>query len=191
MRNLATCVARGEPFLERACHRGAVVVLRLEEKRAEVANHFRNMERPDRFIHIDVARHRARAEGIAALANAIALYQPCWSSPTRCSSWCACALDDYAELTRELGAGDRLARRTGGRIAVTHHLGKMTAQGGDDVLGSTAIFGAVDTLVLFRRRKDNLACACCRRSSATVPIWVTVIPMDDTGRSGWARQFQN
>ena len=94
---------------------------------------------------------------------------------------------DYAELTRELEPVIELARRTGCHIAVTHHLGKMTREGGDDVLGSTAIFGAVDTLVLFRRRKDNL------RVLQTIQrygpdLGESVVPMETWGGSRWARR---
>jgi AAA domain len=185
VRNLALCVARGEAFLERACHRGAVVVLALEEKRAEVANHFRNMGGTNELIHVHVgAAPGTSKEGMAALANAIALFQPVLviADPVlklvrvRDSS-------DYAELTRELEPVIELARRTGCHIAVTHHLGKMTREGGDDVLGSTAIFGAVDTLVLFRRRKDNLRVLQTIQRYGT-DLGETVIPMDDTGRIG-------
>jgi predicted transcriptional regulator len=183
VRNLAISVARGEPFLERACHRGAVVVLALEEKRAEVANHFRDMGGTNELIHIHVgAAPGTSKEGMAALANAIALFQPVLvvADPVlklvrvRDSS-------DYAELTRELEPVIELARRTGCHIAVTHHLGKQTREGGDDVLGSTAIFGAVDTLVLFRRRKDNLrVLQTIQRYGAD--LGETVVPMDDMGR---------
>ena len=179
VRNLAMCVARGEPFLERACHRGAVVVLALEEKRAEVANHFRNMGGTNELIHVHVgAAPGTSKEGMAALANAIALFQPVLviADPVlklvrvRDSS-------DYAELTRELEPVIELARRTGCHIAVTHHLGKQLREGGDDVLGSTAIFGAVDTLVLFRRRKDNLRVLQTIQRYGT-DLGETVIPMD-------------
>jgi predicted transcriptional regulator len=183
VRNLAISVARGEAFLERACHRGAVVVLALEEKRAEVANHFRNMGGTNELIHVHVgAAPGTSKEGMAALANAIALFQPVLviADPVlklvrvRDSS-------DYAELTRELEPVIELARRTGCHIAVTHHLGKMTREGGDDVLGSTAIFGAVDTLVLFRRRKDNLrVLQTIQRYGAD--LGETVVPMDELGR---------
>ena len=158
VRNLARCVARGEPFLDRATHQGVVILLALEEKRSEVANHLRSMGLTNEPLHIHTGAAPATSkEGLAALANVIAVYQPVLVvvDPVlklvrvRDSS-------DYAELTRELEPVIELARKTGCHIAVTHHLGKMARDGGDDVLGSTAIFGAVDTLVLFRRRKDNL-----------------------------------
>jgi hypothetical protein len=86
---------------------------------------------------------------------------------------------DYAELTRELEPVIELARNTGCHIALTHHLGKAAREGGDDVLGSTAIFGAVDTLVLMRRLKDN------QRTLATIQrygkdINEAAVPMDET-----------
>lgn len=184
VRNLAIAVARGETFLERACHRGVVLLLALEEKRAEVANHFRTLGGTDELIHIHVGAAPATSkEGLAVLANAVALYQPVLviADPVlklirvRDSS-------DYAELTRELEPVIELARTSGCHIAVAHHLGKQLREGGDDVLGSTAIFGAVDTLVLFRRRKDN------QRVLQTIQRYgsdlaETLIPMDvETGR---------
>ena len=42
-RNLAVAVSRGEAFLGRATTKGKVVYLALEEKRSEVAAHFRRM----------------------------------------------------------------------------------------------------------------------------------------------------
>jgi hypothetical protein len=183
VRNLALAVARGEMFLERACHRGGVVVLALEEKRAEVANHFRQLGGIDELVHIHVGAAPTNSkEGMAALRNAITLYQPVLviADPVlklvrvRDSS-------DYAELTRELEPVIELARTTGCHIAVTHHLGKMAREGGDDVLGSTAIFGAVDTLVLMRRRKDNQRVLQSIQRYGT-DLAETLVPMDaETG----------
>jgi hypothetical protein len=183
VRNLALCVARGEAFLERVCHRGAVVVLALEEKRAEVANHFRNMGGTNELIQVHVgAAPGTSKEGLAALANAIALFQPVLVIADPVLKLVRVHdSSDYAELTRELEPVIELARRTGCHIAVTHHLGKQTREGGDDVLGSTAIFGAVDTLVLFRRRNDNLrVLQTIQRYGAD--LGETVIPMDNMGR---------
>ena len=183
VRNLALAVSRGETFLERTCHRGPVLVLALEEKRAEVANHFRNMGGTNELLQIHVgAAPGTSKEGLQALANAVTLFQPALviADPVlklvrvRDSS-------DYAELTRELEPVIELARTSGCHIAVTHHLGKQLREGGDDVLGSTAIFGAVDTLVVLRRRKDN------QRVLQTIQRYGTdlpesLIPMDEGGR---------
>jgi hypothetical protein len=158
-------------------------VLALEEKRAEVANHFRNMGGTDELLQIHVgAAPGTSKEGLQALANAVTLFQPVLviADPVlklvrvRDSS-------DYAELTRELEPVIELARTSGCHIAVTHHLGKQLREGGDDVLGSTAIFGAVDTLVVLRRRKDqSRVLLTIQRYGADLPE--TLIPMDDSGR---------
>jgi hypothetical protein len=186
VRNLAMSVARGESFLGRACHQGTVLVLALEEKRAEVINHFRMMGGIDEAIHLHVgAAPGSSKEGLAALAMAVDIYQPVLVivDPifklvrVRDSS-------DYAELTRELEPVIELARTTDCHIALTHHLGKMVREGGDDVLGSTAIFGAVDTLALMRRLKDN------QRTLQTIQRYGTdlvevAVPLDEqSGRIG-------
>src|SRR5215471_3116239 len=180
-RNLAMSVASGTPFLGRAVTQGKVLLLALEEKRTEVAGHFRRMGASDELIlvHVGAAPATSR-EGIAALAAAIAEHQPIMAigDPVlklvrvRDSS-------DYAELTRELEPVIELARNTGVHIAVTHHLGKLEREGGDDVLGSTAIFGAVDTLMVLRRRKDT------RRFLMTIQRYgadlaESLLPLDET-----------
>lgn len=180
VRNLALAVARGEPFLDRACHQGVVLVLCLEEKRAEVANHFRKMGVTTEPLHIHTgAAPGTSKEGLAALENAITMYQPVLVIVDPVFKLIRVKdSSDYAELTRELEPVIELARNTGCHVAVAHHLGKQIREGGDDVLGSTAIFGAVDTLVLIRRRKDNLRVFQTIQRYGT-DLAETVVPMDD------------
>lgn len=180
VRNLAMCVARGEPFLERACHQGTVLLFALEEKRAEVIDHFRRMDAHGLPLHMHTGAAPASSkEGLAALAVTIAIYQPSLVIIDPVFKLVRVKdSSDYAELTRELEPIIELARRTNAHIAVTHHLGKAVREGGDDVLGSTAIFGAVDSLVLMRRRKDNI------RSIETIQRYgmdlnETAVPMDE------------
>ena len=168
------------------CHQGAVLVLALEEKRAEVINHFRTMGGVSEAIHLHVgAAPSSSKEGIAALAMAVEIYQPALVIVDPIFKLVRVKdSSDYAELTRELEPVIELARTHGCHIALTHHLGKMVREGGDDVLGSTAIFGAVDTLALMRRLKDN------QRTLSTIQRYgadlvETAVPMDDeTGRVG-------
>jgi hypothetical protein len=133
------------------------------------------------LIHIHTgAAPGTSKEGIAALAAAIAVYQPALVivDPVfklvrvRDSS-------DYAELTRELEPVIELARNLNCHIAVTHHLGKMVREDGDDVLGSTAIFGAVDTLVIMRKqqRVGTRALHTVQRYGKDLPE--TSVPMDE------------
>jgi len=183
-RNLAMCVSRGEPFLDRACQQGTVLLLALEEKRSEVIEHFRDMGASNERVHLHTGAAPASSkEGLAALAVLIMMYQPVLVIVDPVFKLVRVKdSSDYAELTRELEPIIELARRTNVHIALTHHLGKMQREGGDDVLGSTAIFGAVDTLVLMRRRKDNV------RTLETIQRYghdlaETTVPMDEGTRT--------
>ena len=62
---------------------------------------------------------------------------------------------DYAEVGAKLEPLLDLARETGAHILETHHLGKNDRGDGDAVLGSTALFGAVDTLIELRKRDQG------------------------------------
>src|SRR6266576_1475437 len=187
VRNLAVSVARGEAFLDRDCKQGTVLVLALEEKRAEVTSHLRSMGVGEELIHVHTGKAPdSSKDGIAALAVAIALYQPMLVIVDPVLKLVRVKdSSDYAELTRELEPVIELARNTGCHIAVTHHLGKMVRDGGDDVLGSTAIFGAVDTLVIERKsQKDGTRVLhTVQRYGKDLPE--TTIPLDEiTGRIG-------
>jgi hypothetical protein len=179
-RNLAMSISRGEPFLGRECRRGAVLVLALEEKRAEVANHFRDMGGTNELVHIHTGAAPATSrEGIADLAKWIAIVEPVLVVVDPVLKLVRVKdSSDYAELTRELEPIIELARNTGCHIAVTHHLGKQLRDGGDDVLGSTAIFGAVDTLVILRRgRDDTRVMHTVQRYGKDMPE--TTVPLDE------------
>jgi hypothetical protein len=180
VRNLSMAVARGGVFLGRQCHQGTVLYLALEEKRAEVINHFRMMGGTDESLHLHVGAAPASSrEGLQALAVAIAMYQPVLVVVDPIFKLVRVKdSSDYAELTRELEPIIEMARTTGCHIALTHHLGKMVREGGDDVLGSTAIFGAVDTLLLMRRLKDNQRTINSVQRYGT-DLAETAVPMDE------------
>lgn len=185
VRNLAMSVSRGEPFLGRACMQGAVLVLALEEKRPEVANHFRDMGGTNELVHVHTGAAPATSrEGIAELAKWIAIVEPALVIVDPVFKLVRVHdSSDYAELTRELEPVIELSRNMNCHIAVTHHLGKMVREGGDDVLGSTAIFGAVDTLVIMRKhqRDGTRFLHTVQRYGKDLPE--TSVPMDEfTGR---------
>ncbi len=154
-RNMALAVTRGVPFLGRATTRGAVVYLALEEKRAEVARHFRRLgatpEDPV-FVHVGAAPE----EALAALQTAVADHRPALVIIDPLLRLVRVRdANDYAEVTRALEPLLTLARESGAHLVLVHHLGKGERQGGDAILGSTALFGAVDTAILLRRHQDS------------------------------------
>ncbi len=154
-RCLALAVARGEPFLGRETAQGPVVYLALEEKRAEIAKHFRRQGASGGdpvYVHVGVAPERA----LEALAAAIELHKPALVIVDPLLKLVRVRdANDYAEVTRALEPVIELARQSGCHILLIHHLAKGERTGGDAILGSTALFGAVDTALLMRRHQDG------------------------------------
>lgn len=150
-RCLALAIARGESFLGFATTPGPVLYLALEEKRSEVRRHFRDMgasaEDP---IYIFCAP--SPADGLVLLRQAAERYRPrlIIVDPlfrfTRVKD-----ANDYAAVTAALEPLGTLARDTGAGTLAVHHMGKGDREGGDAILGSTAIFAAVDTGLLLKR----------------------------------------
>jgi hypothetical protein len=64
-------------------------------------------------------------------------------------------LNDYAAVTNALGPLTAIAQRTNATLVLPHHAKKNDADDGDAVLGSTAIFGAVDTLITLKGRGNE------------------------------------
>jgi hypothetical protein len=60
-------------------------------------------------------------------------------------------VNDYAQVRNALDPLLQLARASDAHIMALHHMGKGDRSGSDAVLGSTALFGAVDTLLAMKR----------------------------------------
>jgi AAA domain len=150
-RCLALAVARGESFLGRATAKGPVIDLALEEKRSQVRQHFQAMGATgEEEIYVYAATAPADAlEKIRAVVEekkpALLIIDPLFRF-TRVRDG-----NDYAQVTQALEPLLALARETGVHVLVVHHLGKGERTGGDAILGSTAILGAVDTSVILKR----------------------------------------
>lgn len=155
VRALAWKVARGEPFLGRATVQGKVLYLALEEKRGEVAASFRKMggAGTDIYIHVGASPE----DGMAALASAIGELRPALVIiDTLARIIRVKDFNDYAEMSRALEPLIDLARASGAHIMCIHHLGKGDREDGDDLLGSTALLGSVDTLLSLKRRRSAI-----------------------------------
>jgi RecA-family ATPase len=61
--------------------------------------------------------------------------------------------NDYSQVTKALEPLHALARETGAHVLAVHHEAKRGGSGGDGVLGSTAIFASVDTLLIMKRNE--------------------------------------
>lgn len=153
VRALALAVARGVPWLGFPTTAGPVIYLALEEKRAEVREHFRAMgaRADDQILVLCTA---APLDALERLRH-----EALWRHPVLIiidPLFRFVRVDDgndYATMSTALEPLMTLARETGAHVLLVHHLGKGTdhADAGDSVLGSTAIFGAVDVALLMKR----------------------------------------
>ncbi len=151
-RCLALAVARGETFLGRGTQKGAVIYLALEEKRSEVRGHFRDMGasgEEEIFIHaanapldalpsitVEVKRHKPVLLIIDPALRFVRVRDG----------------NDYAQVSAALEPLLGLARENGCHTLLVHHLGKgERSEATDGILGSTALFAAVDTALVMKR----------------------------------------
>jgi len=150
-RNLALVVAQGKTFLDRPTQQGVVIYLALEEKRSEVKRHFREMGATgEEDIYIHTASAPADGlEQIRAIAQekkpVLIIIDPLFRF-TRIKDG-----NDYAQVTTALEPLLVLARETRAHVLCVHHAGKRDREGGDAILGSTAIFAAVDAALFIKR----------------------------------------
>lgn len=150
--NLAFCVARGEQFLGRDVKQGTVLYLALEEKKSELKKHFVSM---GATAEDEIAFYVARApeDGLAWLTREVEKRNPVLIIVDTFQRYKRLQdLNDYASVTNALDPLTNLARESGAHLMFTHHGKKGGGSDGDAVLGSTALFGAVDTLLEMRRR---------------------------------------
>jgi hypothetical protein len=178
-RNLAVSVTQGSDFLGRATHKGKVIYLCLEEKRSEIAKLFRlmNATGKDILIHTGATPEnvlRALEFAIVEIEPVLAIIDPL-SRALRVNDY-----NDYASMARGLEPFIDIARKTNVHIIALHHEGKGGRDGGDALLGSTALFGAVDCHIQLKKRDKGRTVSSTQRYG--VDLAETVIELDaDTG----------
>lgn len=89
-------------------------------------------------------------------------------------------LNDYALVTNALEPLLTVARESGCHVLLTHHAGKADRPDGDEVLGSTALLGGVDTLVSIKKRESRRSFFTIQRYGDDIPE--TVIALHADGR---------
>ncbi len=148
-RNLALSQARGEAVLGRRTTRGPVVYLALEEKRGELQRQFKAMGATDEPILIHTGA--APVKSTEALRSLIEECVPVLVIVDPLQDFAKIRdINDYSVVHSYLAPIRDVARETGAHIMLLHHNNKA-----DDLLGSTQLFGTVDTLLLMARRDDT------------------------------------
>ena len=176
-RDLALSVATGKEFLGFETVQGPVLILSFEEKRHEIRRHFINMgcSGTEPIFLVTTPMGRNSNEIIEKLVQEI---KPCLVIVDtlvhvlgRTSD-----LNDYLDVTRGIEPLLRLARENDLHLMLVHHLGKQERTGGDGILGSTAIFGMMDTVFLIDRNNGHRTIRSIARYGNDLPL--SVIQMD-------------
>jgi hypothetical protein len=155
--------------------------LALEEKRSEVRKHFIDMNASgDEAIFVHAASAPVDGlEQIRAVAKekkpALIIIDPLFRF-TRVKDG-----NDYTQVTTALEPLLVLARETGAHVLCVHHAGKSDREGGDSILGSTAIFAAVDTALIIKRSERYRTISSQQRYGEDLPE--TVLRFDLAART--------
>lgn len=176
---LSLAVAEGREFLHRATTKGTVVYLALEEKRGEVKKKLEAIggQVENLFFHFGAAP----VDAVASVSNLISQTKARLLVIDVLQKFIRVRdLNDYAVVTNALEPLLTAARESGCHVLLTHHAGKADRPDGDEVLGSTALLGGVDTLVSIKKRET-------RRSFFTIQRYgddtaETVIELHPDGR---------
>jgi predicted ATP-dependent serine protease len=180
-RQLAVCVSQGLPFLGRDTLQGSVLYLGLEEKVSEVAKHFRLLgaeETDPIYVITD-----CRGHNLSEIQQIIAEKKPVLIIMD--------TLDKFVDLRRsnEYGAVNdnlrplhELARDNGTHVMCIHHSRKVSEEDStDNMLGSIALAGGVDTIIGLRKARDVRIISTSQRYGN--PMEDTILTFDAETRS--------
>lgn len=177
-RVLARRVTRGEPWMGRSTKQGAVFYLAFEEKRSQVRAHFERMGTQD-DDPIFVLFSSLPEDGLEQLRAATEEQKPrLVIVDTLIRGVRLKDLNDYALVSRALEPFLALARETGAHVLFVHHMGKGEEVGPDGILGSTAIYGTVDTALILVRSDRYRTIRSFQRYGEDFPE--TVLQLDST-----------
>jgi hypothetical protein len=168
-RCLAVAVARGEPFLDSQTTKGSVIYLALEEKRDEVRRHFADLGATDEDIDIHAAS--APQEAVLELCRVTRQKRPVLVVIDPLFKFIRVRDEKaYVEVCNAIEPLLTLARESGAHVLLSHHSGKMErADATDSILGSTAIFGGVDTAIVLKKGDRYRTVQSCQRYGTDWP----------------------
>jgi predicted ATP-dependent serine protease len=156
VRQLVRCVCRGEPFLGRKTKQGRVLYLALEEQKAMLKTQFQAVgiaKKDPLLIHVGGVLSDS---ALYDLESALLETKPALLVVD--TLFLLLNVQDgnsYGEMNRVLTTYRELARRTGTHIISIHHQNKNQFGGFDSIMGSSAIHGAADNVLLFTGDKTK------------------------------------
>lgn len=165
-RNLALAIARGEPFLGWAVKRGTVLYLALEERSEDVTEDFRALGADgsedillaDAGMALDVVTTLREKKPVLLVVDPLFRLLSVKDEKA------------YAEMYGALGPLIDVARQTGTHILCLHHSSKLTkTEAIDAPIGSTALSGAVSTLLVMKRTETYRTLQTVQRIGKDLP----------------------
>jgi hypothetical protein len=180
-RNLCLAVSRGEEFLGLPTKGGLCIYLALEERFEDVTADFRAMgatgDEPI-LIHADTTPE----SGVRALIALVREQKPVLVVIDPLFRMIHVKDEKaYAEGYKALGPLIDIARATGTHLQVTHHSGKaLKTDAIDSPLGTTAIGGAVNSLLVLKRTETYRTIQTVQRLGEWMPE--TVLQFDSESR---------
>jgi len=182
IRQLALAVARGEDFLGRKTKQGGVIYLALEERRADVRSHFRQMGATEEDTNLKIFAGMAPEEGTRKVRTTLEVERPLLIIVDTMARLARIGdLNDYSQVIRGLEPFLAMAREVGTHVCLLHHSKKGDSKGLDTVLGSTGLAGSVDTIVLMGRTEKFRTIQSIQRVGEEMPE--TVIEFDPDTRT--------
>jgi len=152
-RQMILSVANGYDFLERPCDKSTVLYYALEEIEDEVSRGFRQLgaEGSEKiYVHVGPIKNSK-----SHLKQAIEKYQPKLVVIDPLFRFLKVKdLNDYSEVTHQMEELSLIARSSKAHLCLLHHTNKAS-DSTNGILGSTAIFGAVDGVLILRRTVEN------------------------------------
>jgi RecA-family ATPase len=154
---LAAAVSTSNSFLGRECLEGEVLYVSTEGSSTYLANVFDSLPQSEQ-LHVHVGS--TWGDSIQQLDDAIVAYEPRLVILDTLFRYLGVAdINDYSQVTGSLGRLEDLARRHRTHILGTHHTARRSRESktspGDQILGSTAIFGLADAVLLIEDRRGQ------------------------------------
>lgn len=173
-------VARGELFLNRETIAGSIIYLALEEKRSEIRRHFRDMGATGKesiFISTSIGKE----EPISTLRKMIEEVNAIWVIIDPLFKFINVKDGNaYSEMSKAIEPIHAVARDLNVHVTMIHHSTKGDRPGGDGILGSSAIFGGIDTAIILKNNDGKRTIYTIQRYGVDIPE--SVLVFDKTTR---------
>lgn len=170
-RYLALAVAKGEKFLNRETDAGTVLYIAAEENREQFKKLLRKLNAEQiKNVHFHIGP--VPIDALKQLDSAIELIRPkLVIIDTMIRVLKVKDTNNYAEMAEAMAPVYELSTKHNTHIMILHHAGKSDPKElGDATLGSTVIFGSVDTGIRLAK-KDNKVTICTDQRYGTSIEW--------------------